>query len=228
LKKNKLDCIKQVILSIKDKETFDQCFKGPLYIIIHSNNTDKINYFFNFQADNFLQPILKYEEENQRMEWIYSRNDLEGVQEALHLAADCFRFNFLQYVFERCTERIISQSYFNSIIRYIVYASLGYTNCYYGLFGKPGNPSIYKKFYEMEIWNYAKGDQEDNKKAMIELFVSYLPSYVKTGGIYELDMRDKWWRTFFEEHCPKLYPKIDWSLFVTPEVDLEIKLNSAE
>ncbi len=78
----------------------------------------------------------------------------------------------------------------------------------------------------MELWNYITGNPEENKKKMIDLFVSYLPGFYNGNILYNLDMRDEWWNTFIKENCPELYPKIDWSLFITPEVDLDIKLNS--
>jgi hypothetical protein len=222
---SKLGCIKDILYYIETKEQFKEFFPfGILHTIKNTDDMTKINYFFNFRDNIFQKPECKTKEENLRMDWIYTEIDnFNDVHEILNWSAESFLFNFVCYIFERYTLKI-RKSIFDNVCRYINYASLGYTNCHYGLFGKPGNPSIYKRFHEFEIWKKAEGDEEENKKEMIDMLTSYLPRFVKTGGIYELDMRNEWWQDFLKENCSALYPKIDWIRFQTPEEDLFTKM----
>lgn len=115
-------------------------------------------------------------------------------------------------------------SIYQSLVRNIAYASLGYTNCYYGLFDKPGNPSIYKTFYQMEIWKLAEGDPEENKQIMIEPMQYHIPQFLSTGGLYTIYFNDDWWKEFIKQHLHDIYDKIEWNRFTIPEEDLFTKM----
>jgi hypothetical protein len=230
---SKLECIKKILLSINTKEQFKSFFqKRLLHSIRYSDDIDKIKYFYNFtitesNENRFEIPICETNEENKRMEWLYDDDELyllnKDIEDIIRDANYYFKFNFVKYMLDNLTIKL-KPSTFRDMIIFMTYASLGYTNCYYGLFGKPGNPSIYKYFFEKEFWKYAKGDPEINKKKMIDNFISYLPDFHRTDTIYTLDMRDEWWKEFMRLYCPEIADKIDWTLFKTPEVDLKIKL----
>ena len=207
-----IDCLTKICSAMQTREEYIACMYQLFYHVIQSNAPKCIKYFYPKGYDWFQKQTRGETDEPKWIHWEMSQYQDTLLSEMHKMVYDSNTVDFLVYSITELREKLTC---WNSFVISIVRFAIGHTNCYWGLHGKDGDFTNFKKMIKLKPWNHVQDvDADTAKEQFFSYFFEILDTWYREDPQIEqthpINYEEGFWREFFDEYEQTLekYPHL--------------------